>query len=330
MDRAGKVLNGKYELVAPAGRGGMAMVWRGVARGAAGFCRCVAIKRMLSNLVRDPQFVALFVEEARVGSQLQHPNIVTVEDFGQDDAGEYFLVSEWVEGIDFGRYVQGFVAAGSLPPWPLVAAIALEVLRGLRWAHDRVDSAGLLAPVFHRDLTPGNILIGLNGTAKLADFGLARSMDRDRITDPDIVKGKLSYLAPELTLGENPTVQSDLYSLGVVLWEALAGRKMFDGHTDVQVFLGVREGLVPPLADLRPDLPAELTATIHRALARRPADRFPFARAMARELSNLLRTTTHCTDAEELAESVTLARQWLDYARQADPRKADQSNRAPL
>ncbi len=305
MDKVGRVISGRYELLERAGEGGMAVVWRGVVRGAAGFARPIAFKRILSPLAHDQQFIAMFIEEARVGSQLQHPNIVQIEDFGRDETGGYFLVSEWVDGLDLRRYLYAHSAQGSRPPWQLLVAITIEILRGLAWAHERVDPQGRPAPIFHRDLTPGNILIGVNGVAKLTDFGLARSMDRGAMTDPNIIKGKLAYLAPETTFGEKPSVQTDLYSLGVVLWEALAMRKLFNGTTDAEVFLGVRKAEVPPPA---------LCQVVQRALAYEPGHRFPTAQHMSRALANILRTVPVPTDSALVGKSVVEARKLLAKA----------------
>lgn len=182
---------GKYELVAPIGEGGMASVWLGLTHGAAGFTRKVAIKRILPKLAVDSGFAALFVEEARVVSELQHPNIVQIHDFDRDADGRHFIVMEWIEGIDLDSYIRSFAAAPT--PWALVTAIGIEVLRALAAAHERLDSAGEPAPIIHRDVNPANILLGANGVVKLADFGLSRAMDRVSMTAPGVVKGKLGY-----------------------------------------------------------------------------------------------------------------------------------------
>src|SRR5690606_16546255 len=134
-----------------------------------------------------------------------------------------------------------------IAPWPIVAAIAIEALKALGAAHDRLDMDGLPAPVVHRDVTPPNILIGVNGIVKLSDFGLARAMDRARLTEPDVSKGKMACLAPELTRGAEASIQTDLYALGVTMWQALAGRKLFTGATQAEIFIKARQAEVPPL-----------------------------------------------------------------------------------
>ena len=195
-DVPGRLIGGRYELVDVLGRGGMAVVWRALQRGAVGFARPVALKRMSPLLSRSSEALSLFAEEARVGAQLRHPNIVALLDYAHDEQGEPYLVSELVEGIHLGDWVRAHVRARVETPWELVAAIGIEVLRALDAAHTRLDRQGRSAAILHRDVTPGNILLDETGIVKLADFGLARAMDRERMTRPDIVKGKAAYLAP--------------------------------------------------------------------------------------------------------------------------------------
>ena len=310
---------GKYELLEPLGEGGMASVWRGVTHGAAGFTRKVAIKRVLPELAKDTKFAALFVEEARVVSDLQHPNIVQIHDFDRDARGQYFIVMEWVEGIDLDGYVRAHLEVREYPPWGFVAAVGIEVLRALWVAHRRVAEDGTLAPVIHRDVTPSNILLGVQGVVKLADFGLAKAKDRVSMTIPGTVKGKLSYMAPEIVNGESASVLSDIYGLGIVLWEALAGRRLYRAEGDVQTVLMVREGKVPPLQELRPDLPEDLIGVVHRALSKEPKERFPTALHMQRAIAAILRTHPERTDAEPLGRSV----RWAVNARSRKAGKAE-------
>lgn len=306
-DRPGMVIAQKYQLLELAGEGGMGKVWRAMVRGAEGFLRPVAVKRILSNFGHNNEFVQMFIEEARVGTQLIHPNIVQIHDFGKDEHGNYYLVMEWVEGIDLRRYALSFKALNQLPPWHLITAITIEVLRALSSAHTRHDDQGNPAPVYHRDVSPPNIIIGVNGIVKLSDFGLSRAMDRARMTRPDIVKGKAGYIAPELTRGAQATPQSDIYGVGVVMWESLTGRQLFTGKNEVEVMLAARKGDIPSIASLRPDLPPKLVEAIHRALALESVDRFSAARVMIRDLANILRGYPYATDAEVIAESVIAA-----------------------
>lgn len=307
-DHPGKRIGGKYELIEPIGEGGMASVWRGLTHGAAGFSRSVAIKRVLPSYREDENFLAMFVEEARVVSELHHPNIVQIHDFDRDELGAFFIVMEWVNGLDIRRYSQAFFGRGESTPWPYVSAIGIEVLRALSVAHERTTHEGEVSPIFHRDVSPTNILIGINGIVKLADFGLARASDRRRMTQPGIVKGKLAYLAPEMVLGDPASQQTDIYGLGIVLWEALAGRRLFGGGNDVDIIRRVRDGDVERLDSLRDDLPEDLVDIIHCALSKYPDDRFSSARQMQQALSRLLRGTSEATDAQPLGRSVRYAR----------------------
>lgn len=308
VDAAGRLIAGKYELLTPAGEGGMAVVWKAVVRGAGSFQKTVAIKRIQAGKHADPSFIRMFEEEARVGSQLQHPNVVQIMDFGRDEDGGYYLVMEWVEGLDMFQWVRAYHRALQPTPWALVAAIGIEVLRGLGAAHDRTTPEGAPAPIIHRDVSPSNILLGSNGTVKLTDFGLARAMDRASMTRPNVIKGKLAYCAPELITGAKANGRTDIFALGVVLWEALAQKRLFTGKNDLEVLLAVRKGEVPPISAERTDLPAALESVIHQSLAQNPEERYQTATEMARALASVLRSTTEHADAEPLGASVRAAR----------------------
>ena len=308
-DKPGRMLAGKYELVQQLGRGGMAVVWSGIAHGASGFARPVAIKRIEAQVIGFAEVVDMFVEEARVGALLNHPNIVQVFDFGQDEQGHHFLVTELVNGLHLGQWVSSyFERAQRETPWPLVAAIGVEMLRGLEAAHSHKDAEGNASPILHRDVTPPNILLDVGGIVKLADFGLARAMDRAQMTRPNIVKGKLSYLAPELIGGDAPSPATDLFSVGIVLWEALVGERLFNAGTDVDVVAQVREAKVPLLSLKRPSLPMALASAVHRALEKDPARRFRSARDMLDALTDVLRVLPDSTDTRALGKSVREAR----------------------
>jgi len=308
----------RYELRELAGTGGMAEVWRAEQRGAAGFARPVGLKRILPHLASKEAFVRMFIEEARVCAQLMHPNIIQIYDFGYE-RGTYFLVMEWVEGVNLARFLESYDKREMMAPWPIVAAIAIESLKALGAAHERVDQDGNSRPVIHRDVTPPNILIGVNGIVKLSDFGLARAMDRARLTDPDVIKGKMAYLAPELTHGEDADPRTDLYALGVTMWQALAGKRLFAGESNAQIFLSARKAEIPPLTELRPDLPHALTYTVAKALAFDREQRFADAYEMRRELTQLLRQSPVTTDAKLLARAVYEAREVLGISKPSQP-----------
>jgi len=306
-----ELLGGKYEVLELAGEGGMAKVYRGQTHGAGGFTRPVAIKRVLAPLSQNPEFLKMFVEEARVVSELDHPNIAQIHDFDRDRAGEYYLVLEWVDGLTLLEWRQAHREHGHHVPWNLTAAIGIEVLDALHAAHERTDDDGKPAPVFHRDVTPQNVMLSSCGVVKLTDFGLAKAMDRASITKPGFVKGKSSYLAPELTYEAEPSARTDVFSVGVVLWEVLASDKLFKGDDPIQIVGTIREAEVPDLSIYRNDLPAELRQIVAKALRRNPIERYVSSREMARELAALLRNHDEPTDAYVIAESVRWAREQL-------------------
>src|SRR6185312_15930376 len=322
--RPGTIVGGRYELVELAGRGGMADVWRGRVRGDAGFVRDVAVKQMHPNLSGQGQYVAMFVEEARVGSALQSPNVAEVHDFVHDH-GNYFMILEWIDGIDLGTWIRWHVQRNEPTRWELVAAVAVGILRGLAAAHERTGPDGRSLPVVHRDVSPHNVLLTNRGMVKLIDFGLALAPDRPtETTEPGIVKGKMSYLAPEIVGGGRPQPESDQFACGSVLWEALVGRKLFDGSTDYEVYCRLRDCMVQPLRPLRPDVPAPFVQIIQRALTANAGARFPSTREMARQIGTTLKKVQLRKDLHTvLARTVVEARQGLGLGvRTGDPSSA--------
>jgi eukaryotic-like serine/threonine-protein kinase len=310
-DLSGQTIDGKYQLVKIAGEGGMATVYKAVIRGAAGFQRPVAVKHIRPEFRALKNYIDMFVEEARVGSELAHPNIVQVHDFVSEN-GSYYLIMEWVEGIDLGAFITAHRDQKKMVPWPLVAGIGIGTLRGLGAAHERVAPDGTPAPVIHRDVSPHNVMVGVNGVVKLSDFGLARARDRiASLTAPGTVKGKLSYLAPEVAFGKPNTVQSDLFGVGNLLWESLTGERLFDGKTDVEIFKKIRNCVVPPVSDRRSDVPAAMLAVLETALAADPANRYSTADEFAHALGQVMKQAVGINPATALGGAVVEARKVL-------------------
>jgi serine/threonine-protein kinase len=275
--------------------------------------RDVAIKQMHQNLAVQPQYVAMFIEEARVGSALQSPNVSEVHDFVHEN-GNYYMVLEWIDGVDLGTWVKWHIANDEPTRWELVAAVAVGILRGLAAAHERVGPDGNPLPIVHRDVSPHNVLLTTRGMVKLIDFGLAYAPDRmQETTEPGIVKGKMSYLAPEIVSGGRPSPATDQFACGSVLWEALVGRKLFDGATDYDAYCRLRDCMVQPLRPLRPDVPAAFAQIIHRALSASPETRFPSTREMARQIGTALKKVQLRKDLHTvLAKTVIEARATID------------------
>jgi serine/threonine-protein kinase len=267
----------------------MAVVWKGLMHGAAGFTRAVAMKQIKPELRHDQRQVAMFVEEARLGACLLHPNIAQVLDFVDDVQGAYWLVTEWVDGLDLGSLVRYYRARQERMPWPLAAQVGVGALRGLAAAHERHSPDGTPVPIVHRDVSPQNILIGVGGAVKLSDFGLARARDRTSVlTSPGFIKGKLGYLAPELVGGMAASPQSDIFAMGSVLWEALAGHPLFSGKNEREVLRAIHRGQVASVSEERPGLPKLLVFAVGRALGRTPTERYLSAAAMAQDLEGAL------------------------------------------
>jgi serine/threonine protein kinase len=301
--QATTLLSERYEVTGSVARGGMAHVFRGVSRAPVDQQRHVAVKRLLPNFGGNERFQAMFLEEARVVADLQHPNIASFYELCHDDGGMLCIVMEWVDGVDLSRMLLAARDVARPVAVPDAAFIATSVLKALSAAHRRASG-----PVFHRDVTPANILVSRAGEVKLTDFGLARAMDRASMTRPNVIKGKLAYCAPELITGAKANARTDIFGLGVVIWEALAQKRLFTGKNDLEVLLAVRKGAIPPLTGEREDLPAALDEVIQQSLAQNPEERYQTAKEMARALASVLRSTTEHTDAEPLGASVRAAR----------------------
>jgi eukaryotic-like serine/threonine-protein kinase len=307
---AKRLSHSRIELVEVAGQGGMSTVWRGWLHGSRNFRRPVAIKHMAPHLAKQLMYREMFFEEARVGALLEDPNIPQVYEY-LVQGNDHYIVMEYIEGINLAsliRYMQ--VRLGRPMPWELVAAVGIGVLRGLSAAHERLDEDGKSAPIVHRDVSPHNVMISAKGPAKLIDFGLSFARDRRcGDTAPGVAKGKLPYLSPDIAAGGRPSPASDQFAAGSVLWEALVGRRLFDDEDRAVSFKRLSEADVPPLRDLRKDLPEELASLVHRALSREIEDRFPSTREMAKQLGDVLKRSVSKEDLyATLARSVADAR----------------------
>jgi serine/threonine protein kinase len=268
----------RYRLGAKLGVGGMAEVFAGTAVGAEGFARPVAIKRVLAGHSEAPQFAAMFIEEARIASQLTHPNIVSMLDFDRDDEGRLFLVMELVDGKD----LAALAAGGPVPP-ALAVFIASEILRGLGHAHERAGTGGIRGYV-HRDVSPHNVLVSWEGAVKVSDFGIAKALEGCGAVGSGAVKGKPGYLSPEQINGEPLDARADLFAVGVLLWELLTGARLFTGETR-DVFARILFRDAPRPSAVAAGIPTDVDAVALRLLARDRAARYPTAEAAIEALA---------------------------------------------
>ncbi|MFL5307604.1 MAG: serine/threonine protein kinase [Polyangia bacterium] len=279
---------GRYVLLDRVGLGGMAEVFRAVMPGAQGFQRTFVVKRILGERAQSPYFVDMFVREARINAVLHHPNIVQVFDFGEV-GGTYFLAMEYVRGRDVSAIARRLRHRARACPVGVAAFIAHEVAQALGYAHALTSPDGTPLNVVHRDVSPSNIICQRAGGVKLLDFGIAQALTEPEAENTQrMFKGKIAYVAPERIKGQPADSRADLFSLGVVLWELLAGRKLFRGKTEVETLQNVVEMPVPALSSLRADVPAELEQIVTRALARDPAQRYATAYELAEELEAVL------------------------------------------
>jgi eukaryotic-like serine/threonine-protein kinase len=273
---------GRYELGAAFASGGMATIHYGRQTGAAGFSRIVAIKRMRRQFIDNPDFVAMFLDEARLASRIRHSGVVQTIDVVEND-GELFLVMEYVHGDSLAKLLRAANDSGLKVPIDIAVAILVSVLHGLHAVHVATGDAGERLEIVHRDVSPQNVLVGVDGIARVLDFGVAKAAGRVQTTRSGEVKGKLAYMAPEQVMGA-ATARSDVYAASVVLWEALATRRLFDGENETVVLARVLQGFTEAPSMYAPSVSAELDAIVLCGLSRNPDARFATAREMARAL----------------------------------------------
>ncbi len=255
--------------------------------GAAGFRRLVAIKVIHPRHAQDEQVIRMFLDEARISARIDHPNVVHVEDLGQLDE-TYFLVMEYVHGCSLAQLLSSLGEKRRRLSPVVAVAVAARVAEGLHAAHETTDDEGRLVGLVHRDVSPQNILLSHKGHVKLIDFGVAKARLRSEETNVAMLKGKVRYMPPEQATTGLVDRRSDVYSLGIVLWEMLTMRRLFTGKTEFEVLLKVRDPKVPPPSTYVQDVPPALDEVVLAALAPRPDDRPPNAKVFRRMLASAL------------------------------------------
>jgi serine/threonine-protein kinase len=291
----------RYELYGEIASGGMATVHLGRLVGPAGFGRTVAIKRLHPHLAKEPEFVTMLTDEARVAGRIGHPNIVSTLDIVAAD-GEVFLVMEYVAGLTLSALLRRAAAQGDRIPVPIANSIMAGVLHGLHAVHEARDENGRPLEVVHRDVSPQNIMVGVDGVARVLDFGIAKAAGRLHTTRDGQLKGKVGYMAPEQLGAGSVDRRTDIYAASVVLWEVLTGERLFEGDDAATVFGSVMQKKVTPPSEKVPDVPYEIDQAVMRGLEREPMRRFP----RARDIALLIESTGPLARASEVGEWVAL------------------------
>jgi len=293
---------GKYRLIAELGHGGMADVSLAVAQGLGGFNKLLVLKQLRHALVGEPEFVTMFLDEARLAARLNHPNVVHTHEVGQD--GErYYMAMEYLDGQPLHRVLRRSESRGGMP-LPLFVQILVRALEGLHYAHELRDYDGTPLCVVHRDLTPHNMFVTYAGEVKIVDFGIAKTLDSHSETKQGVLRGKIGYISPEQARSENVDRRADIFSAGVMLWEAAAGRRFWQGLDGIAIIHKLLGGELPSIDVVAPHAPERIRRIINRALAHSATDRFATAQDLQTSLEAWLSDTSGHYSPRELGDHV--------------------------
>lgn len=311
----------KYQLLERIGVGGMAEVFLAKSQGVEGFEKQLVIKKILPELASNKRFVEMFIAEARIVTALNHPNIVQIYDFGKVE-DDFFIAMEYVDGWDLGLLSQLSADVERMSVGDVIWA-GLEIARGLDYAHRRLDDSGQSLGLVHRDISPQNILVSRDGAIKIVDFGIAMAslVDED---NPNVVKGKFCYMSPEQAQGERLDHRSDLFSLGVVLFELLCGRTLFKQSSKEQTLSLVKSAVVPDIRDLNPAIPEALEHVLYKLLEREPDARYQNARELQQDLMRVLYGLGSLHDAYSLSDYIQRTRPAIEHE-ESKPRSSGQT-----
>jgi serine/threonine-protein kinase len=274
---------GKYRLLRLLARGGMGEVYLARQEGLKGFSKTVVVKRILDHLAEDAAFSQMFINEARVSALLTHPNIVQVFDLGEEEGG-LFLAMEYVHGQSLRKIGQALSKRKETMPHDLAARICQQALLGLSHAHQAVGDDGKPLNLVHRDVSPDNVLVGYDGSVKVTDFGIAKATATSQHTQSGVVKGKVAYMPPEQLKAEGVDARTDVYAMGVVLYELLSGKRPFAGHTDTHLMLAIVQDEPKRFEEQGVKVEEPLERIVFKALQKTPATRYASAAAMAQAL----------------------------------------------
>src|SRR5262245_38795012 len=293
---------GKYELISRLAAGGMAEIFLARTKSIQGFEKYLVIKKILRNRTNDPEFVRMFLDEARVAATLDHPNIVQIYDVGHVD-DEYYIAMEYLRGHNLIEIVRAGAKLGySKPPLEHVMSILSGVCGGLHYAHEKRDFNGRPLEIVHRDITPQNIVITFDGAVKLVDFGIAKAATREVETLAGTLKGKIGYMSPEQCRGQSVDRRSDLFAVGIILYELTTGKRLYHERSDFETLKKIIEGPVPSPRDILPFYPAALNTIVTRCLQKKADDRYQTARDLHADLDAFSRDNQLVTGTVPLAQ----------------------------
>ncbi len=294
---------GKYLLLEKIGAGGMAEIFKAVVRGAEDFQKVVVIKRILLGYSRDPSFVKMFVDEARITAPLQHANIVSIFEFDQVE-GQYYLAMELVHGRDLQRVMARANKVGRTLPAELAVHMVGEVCKALWYAYNARDPYGNPLQIIHRDVSPSNVLVSFDGEVKVTDFGVAKAATSTGDQGAGVLKGKLGYMSPEQVMGRDVDHRSDIFSLGVILFETLTLKRMFLGRTDLQTLINVRDADVEKRLARHPEIEAGLADILRKALTKDRERRYRNAQEFLGDLQDWLYARNHRVGSPQLSSFI--------------------------
>ncbi|MBL8914424.1 MAG: protein kinase [Archangium sp.] len=291
---------GNYQLVKKLATGGMAEVWLAKQTGIEGFNRHVVVKRILPHLAEDPEFVQMFLNEAKIASRFNHPNIAQIYDLGETN-GQYFIAMEFIHGEDLGRVMRRAWSTGQWVARHIALRIVADSCQGLHYAHTRLDERGQPLRVVHRDISPQNILISFDGAVKVVDFGIAKASDQVSNTKSGAIKGKFAYMAPEQAAGKPLDARSDIFALGLVLYELATGVRPLKRDSELATLQAALECKIDAPSAVA-EVPHELDDIVMRALAKAPDDRYSDAREMSRAIEQYLLNAKELATTTEVGE----------------------------
>jgi tRNA A-37 threonylcarbamoyl transferase component Bud32 len=289
---------GPYLLTRKIAQGGMAELYLADYLREDGFRKTVAVKKVLPHLADNRDFIDMFIREARLAALLQHPNVVQIADFGKIQ-NAYFIAMEYVNGKNLAE-IMGFLKKGL--PVDMAVFLILKISNGLQYSHSRKDDkTGMPLNIVHRDISPQNILISLNGEVKLSDFGISKATSEPSLTQAGVIKGKLSYLSPEQAMGLAVNHQIDIYALGLVFYEILSGKRLYRFANDIEAIRTIPKMTIPPIITKRPDIPQGLNNIVMKCLEKSTTQRYQTAQEMQDELVKLKNHLGITYDASDLA-----------------------------